>query len=144
MKVAFAIIGGVAAILLALALWERWDEQKNRGHTWGYWGEFNTVSNRLANLPSVVKAWHNNDFLVLEEFGFDIMAQGQPVALVFGEKDPIRKLSAQKLDRALLEMISNKKSSNHSMQRMRASRSAKLAFSGQWRLAPTADAHRSP
>jgi hypothetical protein len=65
------LVMGVIA-LSCLICWERWDEQRNRGFTWGYWGEFNTVSNSLARLPGVtaVKGWCNADFLVLEEMGF--------------------------------------------------------------------------
>jgi hypothetical protein len=122
MKMALILIAVLLVALLGLALWERWDERKNRGFTWGYWGEFNTVSNCLTKLPgvTVVKAWCNADFLVLEEYGFDIIAQGQQVSLAFGEKDPIRRLSGQPLEKALLEQI-RKQLSNKRMEPMTSS-----------------------
>jgi hypothetical protein len=143
MKAALILLGSVLAGLLLLLFVEQCDERKNRGYTWGYWGEFNTVSNCLAKLPgvTVTKAWQNADFLKLEEFGFDALAQGRQISLLFGEKDPARRLSGRNLERALLEMI-GKQSSNHSMQRMGASRFAQSQFRPQWRLAPTADAGR--
>ena len=112
MKIALKLLASLAVVLIALVLLERWDEGTNRGCTWGYWGEFNTVSNCVAKLPgvTVVKAWWNADFLVLEEFGFDILTHGKEVSLGFGEKDPTRRLSGPKLERALLEMISKESS----------------------------------
>jgi hypothetical protein len=144
MKAVLILVGSVLAGLLLLIVVEQSDERKNRGYTWGYWGEFNTVSNCLAKLPgvTVTKAWQNADFLNLEEFGFDVLAQGRQVSLVFGEKDPARKLSGRNLERVLLEMI-GKQSSNRSMRRMGASRSAQLQVGSSWWLAPTANAGRS-
>ena len=45
----------LAALVAAFVLGYRWDAATNRGHTWGYWGEFNTVSNSLAKLPGVTR-----------------------------------------------------------------------------------------
>jgi hypothetical protein len=140
----YALLGttALAALIAASVLGYRWDSSINRGHTWGYWGEFNTISNSLAKLPGVkiTAPWYNPD-VTLEEFGFDVVVQGHQVKLAFGEKDPIRNLSGGRLQKALIEQLV-KQSSNHSMQRIAASR---LAESQSWsprRLAPTADGGR--
>jgi hypothetical protein len=95
-----------AALIGTLVLWYRWDSEKNRGRKWGYWGEFKNVSNALAGMPgiTIVKPWYNAD-LTLEEFGFEILVQGREVKLGFGEKDPVRNLSGQDLERALTGMV---------------------------------------
>ncbi len=106
MKTALLAITALAALIAALILGYRWDTATNRGHTWGYWGEFNTVSNALAKVPGVtiLTPWYNAD-VTLEEFGFDILVQGRQVKLVFGEKDPIRRLSGPELQQALRLMV---------------------------------------
>ena len=113
MKAISAIFGAAVLFLVAAVLWYRWDSATNRGYKRGYWGQFNTVSNELSALPGViiVKPWYNAD-LTLEEFGFDLLTQGERVTLAFGEKDPIRRLSGQQLRKALLEQIA-KQISNH-------------------------------
>src|SRR5689334_9915447 len=74
MKITTISVCAVAGVLMALITLERWDEPKNHGLSWGYWGEFNTVSKALAQVPGVTisQSWCNADFLALEEFGFDI------------------------------------------------------------------------
>jgi len=118
MKAALLIISALAVLISALIFEYRWDSARNRGHTWGYWGEFNTVSNALAIVPGVaiVTPWYNAD-VTLEEFGFDILVQGRQVKLAFGEKDPIRRLSGRNLQNALSQMV-EKQLSKHSMQRI--------------------------
>ncbi|TAK96419.1 MAG: hypothetical protein EPO07_14560 [Verrucomicrobia bacterium] len=95
------------AALVALILCYHWDSARNHGFTFGYYGQFNTVSNALASLENVriQTAWHNAD-VTLEEFGFDIAtSQGQTIKIVFGENSPIRKLSGQDLRTALSNEI---------------------------------------
>jgi hypothetical protein len=90
----------------------RWDSVRNRGHKWGYWGEFNTVSNALATLPGVtiLNAYCNQD-VTLEEFGFDILtAQKQKLHIGFDENDPGRVLSGEALRAALLSQIQKQSS----------------------------------
>ena len=140
MKYALLGITALAALIAAFVLGYRWDEATNRGHTWGYWREFNTVSNSLAKLSGVTitAPWYNAD-VTLEEFGFDVVVQGHQVKLAFGEQDPIRRLSGERLRKALLEQIGNQ-SSNHSMQRTRVSLLAQSVFLAPSRLAPASDA----
>lgn len=87
--------------------WFRWDRSRNRGYTWGYWGEFNTVSNAVARLPGIAisKAYYNYD-LTLEEFGFDILSvEKRTLHIGFEENDPTRELSGDELRAALLKQI---------------------------------------
>jgi hypothetical protein len=114
MKAAVAILGVVVVLFVAGILWYRWDSGTNRGYSWGYWGQFNTVSNGLAKIPGVtiVKFGCNAD-ITMEEFGFDILtADGRQAHVWFSETDPIRKLSGEALSKALIEKV-RKESSNH-------------------------------
>ncbi len=106
MRYVLTIGSGVVVAFIAFVFWYRWDSGKNRGLAYGYYGEFNTVSNILSKLPGVtiLKSWHNAD-VTLEEFGFKILSHSQQLDLAFGERDPIRKLSGVDLEKALLEMI---------------------------------------
>ncbi len=94
MKALFIAVLVVFMILGLYIVWNRWDVARNRGSEFGYYGEFNRVSNALASIPGVTitQAWHNLD-LTLEEFGFGITFAGRPASLVFGERDPIREMS---------------------------------------------------
>jgi hypothetical protein len=111
MKAALPVISALVVLIVALIFWYRWDTARNRGHSWGYWGEFNAVSNALATVPGVtiLSLWYNAD-VTLEEFGFDILVQSRQVKLVFGEKDPIRRLSGQNLQNALSQMVKKQSS----------------------------------
>ena len=135
-----ALVGGGAWYFI----WDCSHPPANDGSIRGraYWSEFNTVSNALAKLPGVtiLESYYNRD-ITLEEFGFDILtADRRKIHVGFEEKDPTRRLSGAELDKALLKII--KQSSNHAMQRMRASRLAQLAFVRPRRLALTADGGR--
>src|SRR5258708_15615002 len=113
MKRTVIILSTVAAVFIAGILWYRWDSETNHGYAWGYWGQFNTVSNSLVKLPGVtiVKFGCNAD-VTLEEFGFDIVTtEGRQVHVWFSEDDPIRKLSGEALSKVLLEKL-RKGSSN--------------------------------
>ncbi|MEI7729030.1 MAG: hypothetical protein WCO56_05645 [Verrucomicrobiota bacterium] len=69
MKRAIAALGLIVALFIVTILWCRWDSETNHGFSWGYWGQFNTVSNSLARLPGVtiVKFGCNTD-VTMEEF----------------------------------------------------------------------------
>lgn len=97
--VLFLLIGGPIA-------WYRWDSAINRGSEYGYYGEFNRVSNALATIPTVTitQAWHNLD-VSLEEFGFGVVVTGQPVRLFFSETDPIRTMKRDAATAALQKRI---------------------------------------
>jgi hypothetical protein len=87
----------VVMIPLMFIVWYRWDSARNRGSEFGYYGEFNRVSNALASIPGVTitRAWQNRD-VSLEEFGFSMSVTGRPVTLAFSETDPIREMSRNK------------------------------------------------
>ena len=94
MKILLAIVGLGIALIVGFIVFYRWDSSRNRGHQWGYFGEFNSISNALASVPGVTitQAWHNLD-VTLEEFGFDITITGRTARLYFGETDRLRELS---------------------------------------------------
>src|SRR6266496_1312189 len=91
MKLLLIIVLVVIAIPVAFIAWYGWDSARNRGSEFGYYGDYNRVSNALASIPGVTitQAWHNLD-LTLEEFGFGITITGHPVRLFFSETDKIR------------------------------------------------------
>ena len=115
MKLARISICGLLGAIIGLISWERWDEPKNHGLSWGYWGEFNNVSNALAQIPGVTvsQAWYNADFLTLEEFGFVINSGGRSWRIGFEEKDPIRRLSGNQLQLALGLLVNEMRSHQH-------------------------------
>ena len=121
MKRAIAVLGAIVTLFVTVILWYRWDSGANRGYSWGYWGQFNAVSNALAKIPGVtiVKSGCNAD-VTMEEFGFDITtAEGRQVHVWFGETDPIRKLSGDALSKALIEKIRKESFNNPAAARAR-------------------------
>jgi hypothetical protein len=94
MRVLLITLALLIVSFFAFIGWYRWDSSRNRGNEFGYYGEFNRVSNALASVSGVVvtQSWHNLD-VTLEEFGFGLTFTGQPVYLFFGETDPIRGMS---------------------------------------------------
>ncbi len=93
--------------------WYFWDSDRNRGFRFGYYGEYNSVSNALASIPGVVitQRWHNLD-TVLEEFGFGLTFTGTPVRLYFGETDAVRSMSREKAIAALERRIARELSAS--------------------------------
>jgi hypothetical protein len=87
-----------------------WDLERNRGFTWGYYAEFNIVSNVLAEMPNVTIT---NSYLYedvsLELFSFDLLVSGKPVHLRFPQNDPIRKLRKSTLTNSLAKLIEEEK-----------------------------------
>lgn len=106
MKILLITVLVVLMIPVMFIIWYRWDSARNRGSEFGYYGEFNRVSNALASIPgvTVTQAWHNLD-MTLEEFGFGVTVTGRPVSLAFGETDPIREMSRTKAAVALQARI---------------------------------------
>ena len=87
--------------------WYRWDSSQNRGLEFGYYGAFNRIRHGLTALPGVTIArdWANQD-ITLEEFGFDVTTnRGEAIHLFFGEKDPARALSGDRLAQLLATRI---------------------------------------
>src|SRR5262249_29407802 len=79
----------------------------NHGYQFGYWGEFNRVSNALASIPgiTITQTWVNCD-ITLEEFGFTATAASEgPVRIAVGENDRIRSLCGESLTKALNQEI---------------------------------------
>jgi len=107
MKMIVSIVLAVVAILAALLVWYRWDSVNNHGYQFGYFGDFNRVSNALASIPgiTITQACANRD-VTLEEFGFTAtMGSGQTVRIAVGERDCIRDLSGESLVQALKREI---------------------------------------
>src|SRR4051794_13844088 len=80
---------------------------KNNGREYGYYGDFNRISNALVSIPGVVVTnyWMNRD-ITLEEFGFDIITgTKKDVHFGIGERDPLRKMSGQQLVESLKREI---------------------------------------
>jgi hypothetical protein len=132
MKRIITVLGTFVALFVVAVLWYRWDSGTNHGYCWGYWGQFNTVSNALAEIPGVkiVKSGCNAD-VTMEEFGFDITtAEGGQVHVWFSETDPIRKLSGDPLSRALLDKIKKESSNKPAAGNPRSA--LQFAFVSQW------------
>ncbi|HWQ90236.1 MAG TPA: hypothetical protein VN673_01100 [Clostridia bacterium] len=113
MKRSTAVLGTLVGLLVVAILCYRWDSGTNHGYSWGYWGQFNTVSNALAAIPGlkIVKSGCNAD-VIMEEFGFDVTTgEGHQVHVWFSETDPVRKLSGGALSKALQHKI-KKEASN--------------------------------
>jgi hypothetical protein len=97
----------VIGLLVMAGFYYHWDSDRNRGHTCGYYGEFNTVSNALAKMSglTIVSSWHNAD-VTLEEFGFEVKTkEGRVLKLCFSEKSPLRQLAGDRLDHALAKEV---------------------------------------
>jgi hypothetical protein len=107
MKYFLAILAVLVGAIVALISYHSWDSAKNRGYSFGYYGEFNTVSNALARINDVtiLNSWHNAD-VSLEEFLFEIRtADGPTNRIFFSETNPIRKMSGKQLEAALIAEI---------------------------------------
>ena len=83
-----------------------WDSNRNRGFLWGYYGDFNAISNELARVPGVTitNYWHNLD-VSLEGMSFDLIVQGDPVTIFIRQSDPIRRLRKDALSNAVASLI---------------------------------------
>lgn len=118
MKTILIISSAVLLIFIIFIGYYRWDSGHNHGYKFGYYGDFNRISNALVNIPgiTIIKTWQNDD-VTLEEFGFDIVVSNQPVKLMITENDDIRKLSANNAVTALhkrieTELLASRKNTN--------------------------------
>src|SRR6266404_1105743 len=103
MKKLILILAAVVVLFVGFILWYRWDSGTNHGYRFGYYGDFDRVSNALASIPgiTVTQTWANRD-VTLEEFGFvATIRSGEPVRIAVGERDRIRSLSGETLVQAL-------------------------------------------
>jgi len=103
MKKLILILSAVVVLFVGFVLWYRWDSGTNHGFQFGYYGEFNRVSNGLASISgiTITQWWHNCD-VTLEEFGFTAtVGSGDPIRIAVGERDRIRSLSGDALVQAL-------------------------------------------
>jgi len=102
------LYSGLATLVVLLGMFSlyKWDSSVNRGREFGYWGDFNRMSNALSSIPGIAikTSWCNAD-VTLEEFGFDITTHGLNGQLVFGERTPIRNMSRRRAIAALQERI---------------------------------------
>jgi hypothetical protein len=93
------------AIVMAPALYY-WDSNKNRGFTWGYYGDFNVISNVLASMPHVyITNTYCHTDVSLELFSFDLLVHGKPMHLRFPQADPIRALRGIPMTNALATLL---------------------------------------
>lgn len=96
---------GIGILLLVVAFGPAiylWDANRNRGFTWGYYAEFNTISNSLAQIPGVtITDTYLLDDFQLELFTFDLVFNGKPIHLRFPQDDPARILTNEGLLSAL-------------------------------------------
>ena len=110
MKLLCATLFTLVFLITALGaffFWYRFDSAQNRGYRFGYYADYNRVSNALASIPGVTitNTWMNCD-ITLEEFGFDLVTTGaRAFHLYIGEKDPIRQLSGNEITEALKKQI---------------------------------------
>ena len=103
MKTFTFILLAAVVVFVGFVLWYRRDSATNHGYQFGYYGEFNRVSNALASIPgiTITQAWANRD-ITLEEFGFSAtVASGESVRIAVSERDRIRSLSGDSLVQAL-------------------------------------------
>jgi hypothetical protein len=106
MKLLAAVFGMIVVVAVSVSGFARWDRCTNRGYRFGYYGEFNTMSNGLASIPGVIvtNSWYNPD-ICIEEFGFGITSNGKPARVEIPENDPIRTLKSDVLSSALRTRI---------------------------------------
>ena len=110
MKKLIIILSAAVGLFVGFVLWYRWDSGTNHGFRFGYYGDFNRVSNALASIPgiTITQAWHNCD-VTLEEFGFTATNRmGESFRITVGERDPIRRLSGDSLVQALQTEVAKK------------------------------------
>lgn len=94
MKAIFLGLSFIAIAIFGYYFWFAWDNSKNRGYTYGYFGDFNRTKTYLSSVEGVeiVDDWYNPDML-LEEFGFVVIYKGDKIRLFFGEEDEARNMS---------------------------------------------------
>lgn len=112
MKSKFTILTVIVilAVFVGLIAFYRWDASTNRGLTFGYYGQLNTVQKAAGELPDVAGvrlAAANND-IGLEEFSIELtMKDGRKTVLSFLETDSLRSLSGPELSKGLAQRLSS-------------------------------------
>ncbi len=106
------VLAVLIAAVFAFFAWHRWDSAKNRGFTFGYYGEFNTVGNALSEIPGItVSGDGGNDDITFEDYMYNTKtADGNELVLWFAEREPIRTMSGRTLKDALLKKIEEESS----------------------------------
>lgn len=102
-----ALLALLVGALVGFVMWYRWDSGENHGHRFGYFGEFNAISNAVGSLPgiTIIGSGYNAD-VTLEELGFTVLTDhGREMKIWFAENDPVRKMSGSQLTTALLQRI---------------------------------------
>ena|SRR5258705_9944536 len=104
--VLFCLVLLISAIVAFIA-WYRYDSAQNRGYEFGYYGDFNRVSNALLRIPNIrIAGSFANCDVTLEEFGFELLRNSDEVIRVaFGEEDPRRELNRERLLQALKKEV---------------------------------------
>jgi hypothetical protein len=88
----------------------KWDASTNRGFTFGYYGELNTVKQAAGDLPDVaaVRVAAANIDIGLEEFSIEVsMNDGRKTTLGFLETDALRSQSGPELSQGLAVRLSS-------------------------------------
>jgi hypothetical protein len=100
------VVATIALTIVGFLVWYGWDSRKNHGFAFGYYGQFNTVSNAVAQLPGVriTYAGYNGD-ITLEEIFFEVDRDGRHLKIFISEQDPLRRMSGVNLEKALSELI---------------------------------------
>ena len=96
----------IISAVVAFFCWYGWDTGKNHGLSFGYYGQYNSVSNALVRLPDVriLNTGYNAD-VTLEEFSFEIEKGGRRAMIFFSEQNRIRRMSGSELNLAVSEMV---------------------------------------
>lgn len=100
----------ILVAVVALVAFYKWDSAKNRGFTFGYYGELNTVTRAASDLPDVasVRVAAANIDIGLEEFSIEVaMNDGRHTMLSFLESDSLRSQSGSELSQGLAALLSS-------------------------------------
>lgn len=103
----FIAIPILIAVLVATVTLLKVDREKNRGLTFGYYGDFNAIVHSLEQMPGIeiVKAGANHD-IFLEEIGIIIKKDNDTkINLFFGQKESLRNTRGEKLSTELMKRI---------------------------------------
>ena len=83
-----------------------YDLSKNRGYSFGYYGDFNRTKTYLSSVPGVeITSGGYNPDMFLEEFEFTLIYEGEEILLSFGEQDDVRNMPKKEAVVVLTEMV---------------------------------------
>ncbi len=103
-------IAAILAVLGGFIAFYKWDASTNRGLSFGYYGELNTVKEAASSLPDVesVRVAAANVDIGLEEFSIEVsMNDGRSTTLSFLETDSLRAQSGVELSQGLAARLSS-------------------------------------